>query len=39
VLTEFAGDVPVWLVDARGEGRETTLYRLLPDHFGPERLT
>jgi cytidine deaminase len=39
VLTEFAGDVPVWLVDARGEGRETTLYSLLPDHFGPERLT
>ena len=39
VLTEFAGDVPVYLVDARGEGRETTLYALLPDHFGPEHLT
>lgn len=39
VLTEFAGDVPVWLVDAEGEGRETSLYTLLPDHFGPEHLT
>ncbi len=39
VLVEFAGDVPVWLVDAQGNGRETTLYTLLPDHFGPEHLT
>ena len=39
VLAEFAGDVPVWLVDANGNGRETTLYTLLPDHFGPEDLT
>lgn len=39
VLAEFAGDVPVWLVDADGNGRETTLYTLLPDHFGPEHLT
>lgn len=39
VLAEFAGDVPVWLVDAQGNGRETTLYTLLPDHFGPEHLT
>jgi cytidine deaminase len=38
VLTEFAGDVPVWLVDAEGNGRATTLYTLLPDHFGPEHL-
>lgn len=38
VLTEFAGDVPVYLVDAAGNGRETTLYTLLPDHFGPEHL-
>jgi cytidine deaminase len=38
VLTEFAGDVPVWLVDESGNGRETTLYTLLPDHFGPEHL-
>lgn len=39
VLTEFAGDVPVYLVDASGNGRDTTLYTLLPDHFGPEHLT
>ncbi len=38
VLAEFAGDVPVWLVDLAGNGRETTLYSLLPDHFGPENL-
>jgi cytidine deaminase len=38
VLAEFAGDVPVWLVDAKGDGRETTLFALLPDHFGPEHL-
>lgn len=39
VLTEFAGDIPVYLVDAAGNGREATLYSLLPDHFGPEHLT
>lgn len=38
VLVEFAGDVPMWLVDGDGNGRETTLYTLLPDHFGPEHL-
>lgn len=38
VLTEFAGDVPVWLVDEQGNGRQTTLHALLPDHFGPEHL-
>ena len=38
VLAEFAGDVPVWLVDDSGNGRKTTLYTLLPDHFGPEHL-
>lgn len=38
VMTEFAGDVPVYLCDARGNCRETTLYILLPDHFGPEHL-
>ena len=38
VLAEFAGDVPVWLVDDSGNGRETTLHTLLPDHFGPEHL-
>ncbi len=39
VLTEFAGDVPVYLMDGLGNGRNTTLYTLLPDHFGPEHLT
>jgi cytidine deaminase len=38
VLVEFGGDIPVLLVDAHGQGRETTLYTLLPDHFGPEHL-
>ncbi|MBK8989010.1 MAG: cytidine deaminase [Chloroflexi bacterium] len=38
VLAEFADDVPVWLVDDKGNGRDTTLYTLLPDHFGPEHL-
>ncbi len=38
VLTEFAGDVPVWLSDGDGNVHETTLYTLLPDHFGPEHL-
>lgn len=38
VLVEFAGDIPVWLSDAAGAVRQTTLYALLPDHFGPEQL-
>lgn len=38
VLVEFAGDVPVFLSDAQGNTRQTTLYALLPDHFGPEHL-
>lgn len=38
VLGEFAGDIPIWLVDAEGAIRQTTLYTLLPDHFGPEDL-
>ena len=38
VLAEFGGDIPVLLVDAHGKGRETTLYALLPDHFGPQHL-
>ncbi len=39
VLSEFGGDVPVLLTDTEGNMRETTLYTLLPDHFGPEHLT
>ena len=38
VLSEFGGDVPVLLTDTDGNVRETTLYTLLPDHFGPEHL-
>ena len=38
VLVEFGGDIPVLLSDASGKVRETTLYALLPDHFGPEHL-
>ncbi len=38
VMSEFAGDIPVWLSDGAGQVRETTLYTLLPDHFGPEHL-
>jgi cytidine deaminase len=38
VLVEFAGDIPVLLLDGAGTVRETTLYALLPDHFGPEHL-
>ena len=37
-LVEFAGDIPVWLADNQGNSRETTLYQLLPEHFGPENL-
>ena len=39
VLSEFAGDIPVWLSDAQGNIRSTTLHALLPDHFMPEHLT
>lgn len=38
VLVEFAADVPILLVDDAGRVVETTLYTLLPDHFGPQHL-
>ena len=38
VLSEFAGDIPVWLVDGEGNVRETSQSALLPDQFGPEHL-
>ncbi|MFL7837192.1 MAG: cytidine deaminase [Candidatus Promineifilaceae bacterium] len=38
VMVEFAGDIPVLLSDAAGDVLETTLYSLLPAHFGPEHL-
>ena len=38
VLSEFAGDIPIYLSDTKGNVRETTLYTLLPDMFGPDYL-
>ncbi|MEZ4518677.1 MAG: cytidine deaminase [Chloroflexota bacterium] len=41
VLAEFASpeqDPPVWMVDEAGMIRETTLFALLPDSFGPQHL-
>jgi cytidine deaminase len=41
VLMEFTppdADAPVWLIDGRGDVRETTLRSLLPDDFGPQHL-
>ena len=41
VLTEFATpdqDPPVWMVDGNGNVRETTLFALLPNSFGPQDL-
>ncbi|CUS03232.2 Cytidine deaminase (fragment) [Candidatus Promineifilum breve] len=30
--------MPVWIVDGRGNVRETTIFTLLPDQFGPRHL-
>ena len=41
VLSEFVdpdGDVVVWIVDGQGSVRETTLFTLMPDHFGLRHL-
>lgn len=41
VLSEFvpqAGDIPVFIINGRGEVRDTTLKALLPDDFGPRHL-
>ncbi len=38
VLSEFAPDLRILLVDAKGEVRETSLRRLLPEPFGPKDL-
>ncbi|WP_376793200.1 cytidine deaminase [Thermoflexus sp.] len=35
VLSEFAPDLRILLVDAKGEVRETSLRSLLPEPFGP----
>lgn len=38
VLTEFGGDIPVWMTSPRGETRQSTTFSLLPAHFRPEDL-
>lgn len=41
VLAEFAApdqDPPVWMSDTAGNVRETTLFTLLPNSFGPQDL-
>jgi cytidine deaminase len=41
VLSEFvplAADIPVYIINAQGQVRETTLKTLLPDDFGPRHL-
>ena len=41
VLSEFVdpdGDAPVWIIDGQGNVRETTLFTLMPDYFGPRHL-
>jgi cytidine deaminase len=37
VLSEFADDIPIWLQDGAGNVRQTTLFTLLPDYFGPRQ--
>lgn len=36
VLREFAPDLPIYIADADGNYRETSVPELLPDSFGPE---
>lgn len=41
VLMEFVppdADAAVYIVDGQGDVRETTLFALIPDHFGPQHL-
>lgn len=38
VLREFAPELPVYIADADGNYRATTVAALLPDSFGPEYL-
>lgn len=42
VLSEFVApgaDIPVWIIDGQGNVRETTLFTLMPDNFGPQHLS
>ena len=38
VLVEFSADIPIFLSDKSGAITESSLYALLPQHFGPEHL-
>jgi cytidine deaminase len=38
VLREFAPRLPIYIADAEGNFRETSVAELLPDSFGPEFL-
>jgi cytidine deaminase len=38
VLSEFGGNMPVWMVDDQGKIRESSLHQLLPDVFGRQHL-
>jgi cytidine deaminase len=38
VLREFAPNLPIYIADAEGNYRETSVAELLPDSFGPEFL-
>ena len=38
VLVEFGGDIPVWYTDTKGTVIETSLHKLIPDHFEPGHL-
>lgn len=38
VISEFAGDIPIWLCDGKGNIRQTSLNGLLPDQFGRDKL-
>jgi len=38
VLREFAPKLPIYIADAEGNFRETSVAELLPDSFGPEFL-
>ena len=39
VISEFAAhDIPIYIGDEQGNSRETSLYTLLPEHFGPGHL-
>lgn len=38
VMVEFSADIPIYLSDKAGNVTESSLYTILPLHFGPEHL-